>query len=121
MGAKCAAPNRPVICFTGDGGFWYHISELETAKRWNLNTVTIINNNSAFAQSIAEIEKAYGNKKGNKDELYSFEKINFANIAKEIGCFGIRVENPDDIYLAVKRDCRFELFRRMKFLLLIFS
>ena len=28
IGAKCAAPDRPVICFTGDGGFWYHIGEL---------------------------------------------------------------------------------------------
>jgi len=26
-----------VITFTGDGGFWYHIGELETAVRWKLN------------------------------------------------------------------------------------
>ncbi len=24
LGVKCAQPNRPVICFTGDGGFYYH-------------------------------------------------------------------------------------------------
>ena len=33
IGAKAAVPNRPVVCFTGDGGFWYHIAELETALR----------------------------------------------------------------------------------------
>ncbi|MCH8898810.1 MAG: thiamine pyrophosphate-binding protein, partial [Chloroflexi bacterium] len=27
MGAKCAAPERPVLSFTGDGGFWYHLTE----------------------------------------------------------------------------------------------
>ena len=32
MGAKCAQPDRPVLCFTGDGGIWYHLSELETAS-----------------------------------------------------------------------------------------
>jgi DNA-binding MarR family transcriptional regulator len=30
-----------VITFTGDAGFWYHISELETAVRWKLNTITL--------------------------------------------------------------------------------
>jgi acetolactate synthase-1/2/3 large subunit len=42
LGVKCALPDRPVICFTGDGGFWYHISELETACRCGINTVTVI-------------------------------------------------------------------------------
>ena len=37
MGAKCALPDRPVLCFSGDGGFWYHIAELETAVRNNIN------------------------------------------------------------------------------------
>ena len=27
LGAKCAAPDRPVVTFTGDAGFWYHIAE----------------------------------------------------------------------------------------------
>src|SRR6266571_2502757 len=37
LGAKCAAPERPVVVFTGDSGFWYHIAEIETAVRWNIN------------------------------------------------------------------------------------
>ena len=31
LGAKCACPDRPVVIFTGDLGFWYHIGEVETA------------------------------------------------------------------------------------------
>ena len=34
LGAKCACPDRPVVTFTGDAGFWYHIAEIETAVRW---------------------------------------------------------------------------------------
>ena len=33
LGAKSAVPDRPVVCFTGDAGFWYHIGEIETAVR----------------------------------------------------------------------------------------
>jgi len=35
-----ACPQRPVVVFTGDAGFWYHIGEIETAVRWQLNSVT---------------------------------------------------------------------------------
>ena len=34
IGAKAACPDRPVMVFTGDAGFWYHIAEVETAVRW---------------------------------------------------------------------------------------
>ena len=37
IGAKAASPQRPVLCFTGDGGFWYHVAELETALRHGIN------------------------------------------------------------------------------------
>src|SRR5262249_9811514 len=46
IGAACGAPDRPVLVFTGDAGFWYHIAEVETAVRWNIKTVTVVNNNS---------------------------------------------------------------------------
>jgi acetolactate synthase I/II/III large subunit len=97
LGVKCAVPGRPVICFTGDGGFWYHLSEMETARRYNINTVTIINNNSALAQGIDDIHAVYGGRPGNPEELYRFEPVNFARIAEEMGCLGLRVERPDEI------------------------
>jgi acetolactate synthase-1/2/3 large subunit len=103
LGAKCAAPDRPVICFTGDGGFWYHLSELETARRHNINTVTIINNNNALAQGIDDIHAVYGDRPGKPEELYRFEPVNFARIAQEMGCSGIRVEHPDEISGAIRQ------------------
>jgi acetolactate synthase-1/2/3 large subunit len=102
LGAKCAAPNRPVICFSGDGAFLYHMTELETAKRWGINTVTIINNNSCFGQSIIGIEKAYGTSPGNPGQILKFENTNYARIAEDFGCMGIRVETPAEITPAIQ-------------------
>jgi len=31
LGAKCGAPERPVVTFTGDAGLWYHIGEIDHA------------------------------------------------------------------------------------------
>src|SRR5712692_6169735 len=50
LGAKCALPGRPVIGFCGDGGFYYHMAELETAARFNINAIMLVNNNYALNQ-----------------------------------------------------------------------
>ena len=60
LGAKCAAPERPVVTFTGDAGLWYHIGELETAVRWNIAAVTVVNNNASGNQSKRGFDRAYG-------------------------------------------------------------
>lgn len=103
LGAKCAVPDRPVVCFTGDGGFWYHLHELETARRHGINTVTVVNNNNGFSQGIPDVLKQYGDRPGNPAELYAFgEGVSFAQLARDVGCVGIRVETPDAIGPAIR-------------------
>jgi acetolactate synthase-1/2/3 large subunit len=102
LGAKCAVPDRPVVCFTGDGGFWYHLAEMETARRYGINTVTVINNNNGLAQGIPDIHSVYGDRPGNPGELYRFEPVSFARLATDMGCLGIRVERPDEIGPALR-------------------
>ena len=99
LGAKCAAPGRPVVCFTGDGGFYYHMAELETAARCGINTVTVINDNAAFGQCVVPREAADGT---TETELVRFNQVDFARIAGEMGCLGIRVERPDDVAPALE-------------------
>src|SRR5262249_544273 len=48
LGAKCALPDRAVIGFCGDGGFYYHLAELETAARFGINAIMLVNNNYAL-------------------------------------------------------------------------
>ena len=102
LGAKCALPERPVVCFTGDAGFWYHVGEIETAVRWNINSITLVNNNSAGNQSKTGFDRAYGGTQTEQaKEIWNFTKVNFANIANEIGALGIRVEKPGDFNSAL--------------------
>jgi len=93
LGAKCACPDRPVVTFTGDAGFWYHIAEIETAARWAINAVTVVNNNGGGNQSKRGFDRVYGGKQTDKArELWTFRKTNFARIAEDMGALGIRVE-----------------------------
>ena len=103
LGAKCAIPDKPVICFSGDGAFWYHFQELETAVRWEIPTVTVINNNSVLGQSQIGIRRAYGDDRGREQDQYRFSDTNFARIAEDLGALGIRVQKPDEIEGAIRR------------------
>jgi acetolactate synthase I/II/III large subunit len=102
LGAKVAMPKKPVVCFTGDGGFWYHLQELETAVRCGIPTVTVVNNNDALNQETMIFRQAYGGKPSKKEgEMWHFSQVNFAEIAKSMGALGIRVTKPGEIRSAL--------------------
>ena len=102
IGAKCAAPERPVICFTGDGGAWYHLTELETAVRNNINTIWVINNNSSLNQERHLNEEIFGGTKPGSDQMWKFNQGQFSEIAKLMGCIGIEVNKPHEINIALE-------------------
>jgi len=97
LGAKCAAPQRPVVTFTGDAGLWYHIGEIETAVRWNIAAVTVVNNNASGNQSKRGFDRVYGGEQTPKArELWTYRMVDFARVATDIGALGIRVERAAD-------------------------
>ncbi|MGI5837103.1 MAG: thiamine pyrophosphate-binding protein [Chloroflexota bacterium] len=98
LGVKCALPDKPVLCFTGDGGFYYHMGELETAARFGINTVVVVNNNGALQQVKKGFDRAYGGEqRGRAHEMWVFEEQNLATVARDMGWLGIRVERPEQI------------------------
>jgi acetolactate synthase-1/2/3 large subunit len=104
LGAKCALPDRPVLTFTGDSGFWYHLSEIETAVRWKINAVTLVNNNGSGNQSKRGFDAAYGGEQTEQArEMWVLNKVNFAEIAESMGALGIRVEKPGDLKSALQK------------------
>ena len=104
LGAKCACPDRPVITFTGDAGLWYHIAEIETAVRWRINAVTVVNNNASGNQSKRGFDRAYGGKQTEQArELWTFRPMDFARLAEDMGALGLRVDKAADFAPALAR------------------
>jgi acetolactate synthase-1/2/3 large subunit len=82
LGVKAALPDKPVVGFVGDAGFYYHLAELETAARLGLNAVIIVNNN--YSGGVGETSPFH-------------HGVSFARLAEDMGCFGVRVEEPSKI------------------------
>lgn len=98
LGAQLAQPDRPVILFSGDGGFWYHLAELETAVRWNIPAVIVVNNNRSLNQEIELVTDAYhGTLDGRHGDLWQFGDTSLADVAVSLGCRGLRVERPGEL------------------------
>ena len=104
LGAKCGAPDRPVFCFTGDAGFWYHIAEVETAARWGINSIILVNNNSSGNQAKRGFDRVYDGRQTKEAlRLWHFTEVNFAAIAEKMGVAGIRVEKPSELRGALQQ------------------
>jgi acetolactate synthase-1/2/3 large subunit len=102
LGAKCAAPGRKVVCFSGDGALYYHLTELETARRRGIAVALIVNNNSGFGQGWPNLVRMQGNKPGDPAEMLRFGPTDFAAIARGFGIRSIRVEQPAQIAAALR-------------------
>jgi acetolactate synthase I/II/III large subunit len=102
LGAQCAAGERKVLCFTGDGGFYYHLSELETARRCGIPVTVVVNNNSGFGQNLSGVRRIAGNRPGRGEALVRFGPTDFSAVARSFGVRGIRVERPQELAPALR-------------------
>ncbi len=102
LGAKCAAPERKVVAWSGDGALYYHLPELETARRRGIAVTLVVNNNSGFGQGWPNYLKQAGNRPQAAEQVLRFGPTDFAQVARDFGCKGIRVERPQDIAGALR-------------------
>ena len=105
IGARLAAPDKKVLCITGDGAFGYHLGKLETALRVDAPVVTLVLNNTSLAFEKDFIKHFYERKYAGVD----FSEVRFDKIAGAFGCKGVRVERSGEI-----RDAITEAFRSGK-------
>ncbi len=104
IGAQLGRPDRRVVLFTGDGGLFYHLSELETAARWNVPLIVVVNDNRSLNQEINPYTVAYGGQlTGRHHELWHFRDVDLARVAESLGVTGIRVDKAAEFGPAMDR------------------
>ncbi|KAK9848157.1 hypothetical protein MYU51_017153 [Penicillium brevicompactum] len=62
LGCAIADPERKVVNIQGDGSAGFHLMELDTYKRFNLDIMTVIVNNSSWGMSSNGQDIVYGSK-----------------------------------------------------------
>ncbi len=97
MGAKLAAPEKFCVNFMGDAAFGMTGLDFETAVRNNIPTLTIVLNNNFMAAETHSMQTSH--------ERYGTMNIlgNYADLAKSLGGWSERVEEPGQIVPALQR------------------
>lgn len=92
IGAKAAYPERPVVCFCGDGGFLMGAMEMATAMKYGLNVIAIVINDDALSAIKGSQSKAFDGRIIDTE----LQNPDFVKFAKSFGAYARRVEKLQD-------------------------
>ena len=92
LGAKLVHPDRPVVAVCGDGGFAMTMNGLMTAIEQDIPIITVVFNNKALGWVLH----------GSGRFAAEFDDFNHAEIAKAMGCRGVRVTDPAEMGPALR-------------------
>jgi len=102
IGAKLAAPERPVYCITGDGAAGFNIMEMETAVRENAQIIVLVAVDDGWG-----MERSAHNFGGVPAELQQGVNIStemrYDLIAQGLGCYAEKVDSVDVLPAALQR------------------
>lgn len=96
--AKLLNPDRPVVCFSGDGGLAMVQSELQLAASLKLGLVVVVfcdnSLNRIELKQIALNYPSWGTR---------FDPSDIVKLAEAMGCDGVRVDRPADLATVMSR------------------
>ena len=98
IGAKTAEPDKVVVSISGDGGFMMTVQEFETAVRYNIPIISLVINNNKYGTIRAHQE----NKFPERVIGTNLTNPNFAELAKNFGGYGIKVDDNELFLNALK-------------------
>ncbi|MGF1593787.1 MAG: thiamine pyrophosphate-binding protein [Kiloniellaceae bacterium] len=99
VAAKAVHPDRPVVCFAGDGCFMMHGQELATAVQDGLAIIVIVVNNASLGTIRMHQENHYPGRVSATDLV----NPDFAALARAYGAHGEVVEDDADFAAAFER------------------
>jgi acetolactate synthase I/II/III large subunit len=107
LGARLAAPERPVVSVVGDGGFLMLPGVIATAVEYELPAVWLVWNNGGFI-SIRDQQRGYFGTRNDLATTFRRESTgeaytaDYAAMARAMGADGIRADGPADLGPALK-------------------
>jgi benzoylformate decarboxylase len=101
VGVSMANPNRPVVCFSGDGSAMYSIQALWTAAHHKLQLTVVIVNNGGYRIIKQRLLAFHGD-----DHYVGMDfvdpPVDFTGLAKSLGLEAMRITEAKDIAPALK-------------------
>ena len=100
VGASYAAPDRPILLVTGDGGFVHGgLAEFNTAVRHKRDLIVIVCNDGTFGSEFAKFTWKITDRQMPAG-LITFDWPDFAPVAQSLGGDGVTVRSFTDLDLA---------------------
>ena len=97
LAARIAHPDRPVVAFTGDGGFLMTIAELQTAQRENLPIIVLV-----FDDQEIGLIRVKQEIKGIPPHGVKLGGVDWEKLAHAFGADGVTVETEQGLGNALK-------------------
>ncbi|MGH8694653.1 MAG: thiamine pyrophosphate-dependent enzyme, partial [Burkholderiales bacterium] len=101
VAAKAVHPDRPVVCFAGDGCFLMTGQELATAAQYDLPIIVLVVNNGMYGTIRMHQEREYPGRVSGT----GLRNPDFAAYARAFGGHGETVEETGQFAPAFERAC----------------
>lgn len=98
IGAKLGAPERDVVCISGDGAAGFNFMELQSAARESLDITTIVFAEGSWTMEVPNEIEHYGKTFGTDQG-----EIRWDAVAEGLGCHGEFVDKIEDLEPALQR------------------
>ncbi len=92
LGAQLAAPDRTVVCYTGDGATLQVVGAVETAVRLGLPVVVAVCNDAAYG-----IIRHRQRLEFDRETASAYDDVDFAAVARGFGARAATVRSPEDL------------------------